>query len=134
MKRTILTILALFLLSGWAMAEPARISCTKVYAGTIAASGSAETAALELQRNEGFFSVQAIGTFTGTLQIQYALSNDGGTTWSPAVEIVASATSGTIYPYPAAGVNIFAKHQKLIFNETGTSDQVIITGVHRCVQ
>ena len=121
------------MISGFVYAESGPISCSKVYAGTIAASGSAETNRLELQRNDGFFSVQAIGTFTGTLQIQYAISNDG-TTWSPAVEIVASATSGTVYPYPATGVNIFGKYQKLIFNETGTSDQVVITGVYRCVQ
>lgn len=133
MKQTLLTILLLILMVGFAYSEASPIHCPSVYAGTIAASGSAETEKVVLNKNEGFFSVQPIGTFTGTLQIQYAVSNNG-TTWSPAVEIVASATSGTVYPYPATGVNIFSKYQKLIFNETGTSNQVIITGVFRCAQ
>jgi hypothetical protein len=137
MKKWILSsiaVLAMLSMGYLASAEPARVSCSNAYAGTIAASGSAESFRSTLTRNEGYFSVQPVGTFTGTLQIQYQVSNDNGTTWSPAVEIVADATSGTVYPFPAAGVNIFAGAIKLVFNETGTSDQVVITGAHLCIQ
>jgi len=134
MKRTILTILALFLVSGVALAEPARISCPgTIGAQTIGASGSATHQRIELSRNEGFFSVQAVGTFTGTLQLAYQVSNNGET-FSPAVEIVANATSGTVYPFPAAGVNIFTKYIRLVATETGTTDQIVLTGFHLCLQ
>lgn len=136
MKKLILTILTLFLMFGVVWAEPAEIKCPSVYEGTIAASATDDSDVVELIRQtgyEGFFSVQPVGTFTGTLKIDYRLSNDG-ITWSPAVEIVADATSGTVYPYPATGVNVFAGFQKLVLTETGTSDEVIITGLFRCIQ
>jgi len=132
--KTILTILALFILSGVVMAEPARIHCPGTSgAQTIAASGTATHYPITLDRNEGFFSVQAIGTFTGTLQIAYQVSNDG-VTFSPAVSIVASATNGTVYPFPAASVNIFGKYIRIVLTETGTSDQIILTGLFLCLQ
>ena len=108
-----------------------RIYYDNIYSGTILASGSVSVPVSK--GSEGFFSIQPIFTGSGTLKIEYQVSNDGET-WSPAVQIIASATSGTVYPYPEDGVNIFAGYQRIVFTETGTSNSVVITGVKRCAQ
>jgi len=132
-----LIVLLVLLCAVTVSAEPAEIKCTNIFTGTIAASGvDTEYPPLEIQRKsgfEGFFSVQVVKSGTGVLKIEYQLSNDGKT-WSPAVQIVAAAVSGTIYPYPATGVNIFAGYQRLVLTETGTANEVFVTGVYRCVQ
>ena len=119
----------------WYTAHPAQaadqILCTNIYSGTIAASGSVSVSVSK--GSEGFFSVQPVFTGTGTLKIDYQLSNDGAT-WSPAVQIVAAAVSGTHYPYPSAGTNIFAGYQRIVFTETGGANSVVISGVYRCAQ
>ena len=119
----------------WYTAHPAQaadqILCTNIYSGTIAASGSVSVSVSK--GSEGFFSVQPVFTGTGTLKIDYQLSNNGAT-WSPAVQIVASAVSGTHYPYPSAGTNIFAGYQRIILTETGGANSVVISGVYRCAQ
>lgn len=132
MKRLILITLSLLFMSGLAMAEPASISCKNVVAGEIPISGTVTSYPLTLSRDEGYFSVQAVFT-GGVMKIDYQVSNDGAT-WSPAVQIVASATTGTVYPYPAAGVNIFAKYQRLVITETGASTALTTTGVYQCSQ
>lgn len=127
---------AIMLTATLVCAEPAEIRCDNIYSATIAASGSANTNTLTLVRKSGFdgyFSVQPTFTGTGVLKIDYQVSNNG-TTWSPAVQIVASATSGTVYPYPASGVNIFSGYQRLVLTETGTANQVVVTGLYRCSQ
>lgn len=105
--------------------------------GTIAASGTAiEAPVLELVRKEGyegFFSVQVIKSGSGVLKIDYQVSNDN-VNWSPSVQIVAAAVSGTVYPYPAAGVNIFSGYQRLVLTETGGANEVVVTKVNKCVQ
>ena len=119
------------------MAEEIRVDDITSLIGTLGAGATdTEVPVKKLIRQkgyEGYFSVQPIFTGTGTLQMLYQVSNDG-VTWSPAVEIVASATSGTVYPYPAAGVNIFAGYQRLVLTETGGVNPVVVTGVHRCSQ
>ena len=133
MKRLLLSALVILILAGVAWSEPAAIgSCPGVIAGTVAASGTVASYEATLNKNEGYFSVQPVFT-GGVMKIDYQVSNNG-TTWSPAVQIVASATSGTVYPYPAAGVNIFAKYQRIVVTETGTSTPLTITGVYRCIQ
>ena len=130
---------ALMLSAYFVFAEPSEIRKDNITSlvGTISAGATdTESPGLTLVRKsgyEGYFSIQPTFTGTGTLQILYQVSNDG-TTWSPAVQIVASATSGTVYPYPAAGVNIFAGYQRLVFKETGTANPVVITGAWRCSQ
>jgi len=108
-----------------------KILCTDIYSGTISASGSVNVPVSK--GSEGFFSIQPVFTGTGTLKIDYQLSNNGST-WSPAVQIVASAVSGTHYPYPAAGTNIFAGYQRIVLTETGGANSVAISGVYRCAQ
>lgn len=134
MKRFVLILGVLFFASSTMAAE--EIYCKSIYSGTLAASATDYGETLETQRKsgyEGYFSIQPVFTGTGVLQISYQISNDGAT-WSPAVQIVASATSGTHYPYPADGVNIFSGWQRLVFTETGTSNEVVIVGAHRCAQ
>ena len=133
MKKTILTILILFMLAGFAFAEAGPIYCPNVYSTTVLANTTVYTNRTELNKNDGYFSVQAIFTGTGVLKIDYQVSNDG-TNWSTAVEIIASAVSGVVYPYPASGVNIFAKYQRLKLTETGTANPVVLTGLFRCAQ
>jgi len=140
MKKIYLVVaVALILTASFVYAEPAEIRKDNITSlvGTIAAGATdTESPGLTIIRKsgyEGYFSIQPLFTGTGTLKISYQVSNDGST-WSPAVQVVASATSGTVYPYPASGVSIFAGYQRLVFAETGSANQVVITGAWRCSQ
>lgn len=122
--------------------EPAEIKCPSIKKsdgtaiGTIAADGTATTETLTLIRKsgfEGYFSVQPIFTGTGTLKIQYQRSANN-VNWSPAVDITTSATSGTFYDFPAAGVSIFGGYIRLVLTETGAANSVTITNLYRCSQ
>lgn len=142
MKKILITLTTLILMSTAVHSEPAEMRCPKdgvpnLTGKTIAASGTLyESPVLELIRKsgfEGFFSIQPVFTGSGTLKIDYQVSNNG-TTWSPAVEIIASAVSGTVYSYPASGTSIFAGYQRLKLTETGGANSVTITKVVRCQQ
>jgi hypothetical protein len=136
-KRLFLTIFLILTLGCFnSFAGQLQISCGSVTDGVIAAGGTANGTTLQTRDIDGYtgyFSIQPVFTGTGVLKIDYQVSNDG-TTWSPAVQIIASATSGTVYPYPAAGVNIFSGYQRLVFTETGSANPVTITGAYRCEQ
>jgi hypothetical protein len=109
--------------------------CTNAYSGTIVKDTTVYSDILKTQRREGmdgFFSIQPVFTGTGVLSISYQVSNDG-TVWSPAVAIIATAVSGTVYPYPD-GVNIFSAFQRLVLTETGTANPVVVTRITRCYQ
>ena len=105
--------------------------------GTLALGTTvAESPALVLVRRDGFevrFSVQALFTGTGTLRISYQLSNDN-INWSTAVEIVAAAATKIVYTYPANGVRADAGYIRLVLNETGQANPVVVTSVIRCSQ
>ena len=125
--------LVLFLLAFTSAHAADSISCKNLFnaSPTIPASG---TLTADVSKgSEGFFSIQPVFTGTGVLQIQYQTSNNG-TDWSPAVSIIASATSKTVYPYPEAGVNIFAGYQRIVLTETGAANAVVLEGLYRCEQ
>jgi hypothetical protein len=135
-KKLFSIILIAVLWCGVSFAGQLEIKCGSVASGEILASGSTNGTTLQLRNINGytgFFSIQPVFTGSGVLKIEYQLSNDGDT-WGPAVQIVASATSGTVYPYPESGVNIFSGYQRLIFTETGASNPITLTGAYRCVQ
>jgi len=136
MKRIMMILLALLIMSGVAMAEYPELKCggTPELVGEIAASGTASYV-IEFQRKDGyagFFSIQPIFTGDGTLQIQYARSNNG-TDYATAVELTAGATSGVFYE-PAVATSFFSGYIKIIFNETGNSDSVTVTDPGLCRQ
>lgn len=129
MKRGLLVVFFILILCTISFARMPKTS--NVFSGTVAAG---ETINLNVSAGEeGFFSVQPIFTGSGTLRLQYQTSNDN-TNWSTAASIIDSASSGTVYPYPATGVNIFARYQRLVISETGSANPVVITGLWRCVQ
>jgi hypothetical protein len=100
--------------------------------GTLAASGSAWSDPLNLavEKPNGFFSIQAIVTGSGTLKIEYYVSNIGPETTdmikpTGASDIVTALTAGTeFYQFPASGEPIFGKWLRLKFTETGTANPV----------
>lgn len=138
-KIYLLVAVALMLSANFVYAEPAEIRCDSISSlvGTLAAGTTdTESPVLQLVRKTGYagyFSVQAVFTGTGVLKISYQVSNDN-VNWSTAVQIVAAAVTKVVYPYPAAGVNIFAGYQRLVFEETGSANPVVITVVTRCTQ
>ena len=139
MKKSLLlliTLLACLFVSS-VQAETGYIRCPNIYSGAIAASGSVNGVPdLNFTTRagyEGYFSIQPIFTGDGTLKIEYQVSNDGST-WSPAVTIIADAVSGTHYPYPGSGTNVFAGYQRIVLTETSTTDTLSVTGVYRCTQ
>jgi hypothetical protein len=135
MKRTILTILAVITMSGFVYGESGPISCPNtIVPQTISAGATAtQDTSIELRRNEGFFSIQPVFTGSGAVTFQYQTSNNDSN-WSPAVDIIAGATSGTRYPFPATGVNMFTRYIRLVAVETSTTDTIILTSVNLCLQ
>lgn len=131
MRKLLISLIVLCCFYGNGVAGES-IVCGSLWSGTLAASG-VHTVTGVSQGSDGFFSIQPIFTGSGTLKIQYQVSNDGQT-WSPVVDIINGATSGTVYPYPASGVNIFAGFQRIILTETTTTDTVIFSKVQRCAQ
>jgi hypothetical protein len=102
---------------------------------SVVASGSSSSTAIDLQRRriDGFFSIQVNVTGSGTVKIEYLLSNDGVTYIEPATasDIVSgfTATSG-----PGSDGNGFysfapepARYMKIKVTETGTSQTAITT-------
>lgn len=135
MKRLLLITLALIMMSGFVYGEAGPISCPNtINPQTIAAGATAtQETSIELRRNEGFFSIQPIFTGSGAVTFQYQTSNDNSN-WSPAVDIIAGATSATRYPFPATGVNMFTRYIRLVAVETSTTDTIILTSVNLCLQ
>lgn len=146
MKKLLISLIVCLLFSSIAIAEPAEVLCDKFYpedgaSGLIALDTSVNTKVLTLVRKsgyEGFFSIQPIFTGSGVLKIDYQTSNDIRTgaskVWNTAVEIIATAVSGTIYAYPVSGVNIFAGYQRFVLTETGAANSVTVTSLNLCRQ
>lgn len=133
MKHLIIALI-LLVMTTLTWAEPAPLVCTSpIGAQTLAASSTTTHYMITLDRNEGYFSVQPVFTGTGVLKLQYQISNDGAN-WSTAVDIIASATTAVVYPFPAAGVSIFGKHLRIVAVETGGAATVVLTGLVLCIQ
>jgi len=97
---------------------------------TIAASGVGYSQPLKLTGKHGFFSVQTVLTGSGTLKIEYELSNstDAPQTWSEpdgATDIASGLTAGTtLYQFEPETVALWLR---LKFTETGTANTVTYT-------
>lgn len=100
--------------------------------GTIAASGSATSPAIDLGgcQNVSRFSVQYIITATGApeFKIEYLSSNDGINYVSPGAlaEIVTGKVKGDTPSLPTSFTPPLCRWLKLIATETGTSDSGVV--------
>ena len=136
-KIYLLMAVALMLTASFVYAEPAEIRCDPFYTGTILASGTANTEQVDLVRKtgyEGYFSIQPIISGTGVFEIDYQINNGGGWFSVNAVEIVSPVVNGTIYRFPAAGVNMFGGYMRFVLTETGTTNPITITSLNLCRQ
>jgi hypothetical protein len=136
MKKLLFTVLFFIMLTGVSFANYPELICgdTASLVGEILADGT-KTYVIKFERKKGYagyFSVQPIFTGTGTLQIQYARSNNG-TDYATAVELTAGATTDVFYE-PTAGTSFFSGWIKIIFNETGSANPVVIVDPGLCRQ
>lgn len=132
MKNLFLVIMFLFLFVSVCFGADS-INCYQLGSSGYELAASSSLTFNVSRGSEGFFVVQPTFTGTGTLKIEYQTSTLGNN-WTPAVQITASATSATMYPYPASGTNIFAGKQRLIFTETGGANSITFTEIGRCAQ
>jgi len=108
-----------------------------VSAQTIAAAGVYTSAAIDLNQMKpcGYFGLQYTITGTGTVKIQYLLSNDGTTYVVPdaASDIGTSLTASSGAGSDGKGYLSFspecARYMKIRVTETGASTGVVFTGV-----
>lgn len=94
----------------------------------IAASGTAYSQVLDLSRDQpdGHFSMQVVATGSGTVKLEYLLSNDGTTFVTPtgASDIVTAHTSGNdMYSISP----MLARYIKFLATETGGANTITIT-------
>lgn len=106
------------------------------YTTAVSASGTADSSVIDLSRlkPEGYFSLQLAVTGSGTVKVQYMLSNDGTNYVIPssATDIVTGFTSSSGPGSDGKDVFSFqpeiAKYIKLRVTETGGSSSATVTG------
>jgi len=93
--------------------------------GTIAASGSYTTEAMDCAGLEGFFSLQWLVVGDGTMKAEVLVSNDGDTFFDIDDDIASGKTAGS--GMAAFDVTV-CNFMRLKFTETGTSESIAVTG------
>lgn len=90
---------------------------------TITAGSYAVSRAYNVSRLNGLFALQCTVTGSGTLKLEYQLSNDQ-TTWGTATAIQAGLTAGN---YQISATTAFANYLRVVATETGAVSSATIS-------
>ena len=132
MRKVLLLIVSLLIIATTAQANDNQMGWKGSISGTLAASGSAYSEPFNLAafKPNGVFSIHSVVSGSGTLKIEYLVSNINSATANfvkptGVSDIVTAQTAGSdFYQFPAAGEAIFAEWIILKFTETGGANSV----------
>ena len=133
-RKTVFTIMLMLMLAITANAGNAPIITKNIFsAETLEAAGTATSTATDLSNMEGYFTIQVAVSGSGTIKIEYLLSNDGTNYLEPtSASDIATGVTATSGP-GGNGKNIYsfspemAKYVKIKITETGATDTVTVT-------